>query len=543
LLSTACSAIVDTEADQCTTDADCQAKGATFAGTTCSAQKICVKNAGLGGSGGSGGASGEGGSSGQTGCTTNKECSDQSGDANQICRKRDGTCIALTSQDCTQVLGSVESDETILLGFMGPLVGDFSSIGLPILAGASLARTEIETRANGLPGGTGGKRRPLAIVACHDLDDPIRAAEHLVKTVGVPAIIGPAFSGVTLNVATTVTVPNGVLTMSASATSPAITQIEDNGLAWRAVPSDAIQAIPMSILVTQIETEVREKLGLAASDKIKVAMTVKGDAYGTGLAEAILPQLTFNGKPAIDAANSDFFLRLDYPDDPTFDATPLVSQVVTFKPNITIVLGTNEGIQKVTTGIESSWPTTGTPPPRTSYLFPDGGRLPELLALIGPDDNFRKRIVGTVPGKKGPLYDAFRIRYKAANQNAEPGTYAENAYDAVYLLGYSLAVTAGQPVTGATIATGLGKLVPPGTQIDSGPNALNDAFTTLKTGNDIDFNGASGPLDFNLSTGEAPADIDIWCVVRDSSQNPVFKSSGAYYDAAKGQIIGTRACD
>lgn len=543
VLSTACSAIVDTEADQCTTDADCQAKGATFAGTTCSAQKICVKNAGVGGSGGSGGASGEGGSSGQTGCTTNKECSDQSGDANQICRKSDGTCVALTSPDCTQVIGSVESDETILLGFMGPLVGDFASIGLPILAGASLARSEIETRTNGLPGGTGGKRRPLAIVACHDLDNEIRAAEHLVKTVGVPAIIGPAFSGVTIKVATEVTVPGGVLTMSASATSPAISQLADNGLAWRAVPSDAIQAIPMSILATEIEAEVRQKLGLAASDKIRVAMLSKGDAYGSGLADAILPQLSVNGSPAAAPANSDFFLSLNYPDQADFDYTALVTQVVNFKPHITIVLGTNEGIQKVATGIEGAWPTTGTPPPRPSYLFPDGGRLPELLTLIGANEDLRKRTIGTVPGKKGPLYDSFRIRFKSANQNAEPGTYAENAYDAVYLLGYALAATAGQPVSGATIAAGLGKLVPSGTQIDSGPNALNDAFTILNTGNNIDFNGASGPLDFNLSTGEAPADIDIWCVVRDSGENPVFKSSGAYYDAAKGQIIGTRSCD
>jgi branched-chain amino acid transport system substrate-binding protein len=543
-LSSACSAIVDTEADQCSTDADCQAKGAAFAGTVCSAQKTCVKSGSAGGSGGSGGSAGGGGSSGQTGCTTNKECSTLSGDANQICRKSDGTCVALTSQDCTQVLGAVENDETIVLGFLGPLVGEYASIGLPILAGAALARSEIETRANGLPGGTGGKRRPLAIVACHDLDDPVRAAEHLVKTVGVQAILGPAFSGVTLKVTTDVTVPNGVLTMSASATSPAITQLEDNGLAWRAVPSDAIQAIPMSFLAGQIESSVRQKLGLAAGDKIRVAMTVKGDAYGTGLAEAILPQLSFNGKPAIDASNSEQFLRVDYPDEATFDFAPLLNQVVSFKPHMVIVLGTNEGIQKVTTGIEAAWPTTGTPPPRPSYLFPDGGRLPELLSLVGTDnDDLRKRIIGTVPGRKGPLYDAFRIRFKAANKNEEPGTYAENAYDAVYLLGYALSATAGEPVTGANIAKGLAKLIPPGTQIDSGPNALNDAFTTLKTGNNIDFNGASGPLDFDLNTGEASADIDIWCIVRDSNKNPVFKSSGQYYDAVKKQLAGTSACD
>jgi branched-chain amino acid transport system substrate-binding protein len=523
-LVTACSAIVDTEAEQCATDADCKAKGAAFAGTICSAQKVCTRSGNAGGSGT------------PTSCTTNKECATQSGDVNQICRKTDGTCVSLTSQDCTQVFGSVDNDETILLGFMGPLVGDFSSIGLPILAGAALARNEITTQANGLPGGTGGRRRPLAIVACHDLDDPTRAAEHLVKNVGVPAIIGPAFSGVTLKVTTDVTVPAGVLTMSASATSPAISKIEDSGLAWRAVPSDAIQAIPMANLANE-QISSFEKLGPA-----RVAITIKNDAYGTGLADAIRPNLVINGKNALDALDDGEFLELSYAEDQA-DLSSLVTQVVDFKPNLILVLGTNEGIQKVTAGVEKAWPSTGTPPPRPSYIFPDGGRLPELTTLIDDDDSLRERVIGTVPGKKGPLYDAFRIRFKAANQNAEPGTYAENAYDAVYLLGYALAATAGEPVTGASIAKGLAKLVPPGSQVDSGPSALSAAFTTLRAGGNIDFNGASGPLDFDLSTGEAPADIDIWCVTRNVSNKAVFKSSGQYYDAAKGQLLGTRSCN
>nr|MCU0656818.1 hypothetical protein [Polyangiaceae bacterium] len=108
---------------------------------------------------------------------------------------------------------------------------------------------------------------------------------------------------------------------------------------------------------------------------------------------------------------------------------------------------------------------------------------------------------------------------------------------------YALAATAGEPVTGASIAKGLAKLVPQGSQVDSGPSALSAAFTTLRAGGNIDFNGASGPLDFDLSTGEAPADIDIWCVTRNVSNKAVFKSSGQYYDAAKGQLLGTRSCN
>lgn len=534
-LFTACSIIVDTEADQCSTDADCQAKGAAFIGSICSAEKICTKG-GSGGSGGSGGAT--------TGsCSTNKDCSEQSGDLNQICRKSDHTCISLTSQDCTQVLGSVQDDNTILLGLMAPLVGDYATTGLPILAGAALARSEFETRANGLPGGSGGKRRPLAIVACHDLDDPIRTAEHLIQTVGVPAIIGPAFSGVTIKVATEEAIPNNILLISASATSPEITKLEDNNLVWRTVPSDAIQAIPLASLAGSLEAKIREELKLGKMEKIKVAMTVKGDAYGAGLADAVLQKLQINGASIGDPSNNESFLRADYPDDANYDYTSLLNNVVNFHPHIVISLGTNEAIQKIVTGVEKNWPDTGTPPPRPRYLLPDGGEVSELLDLIGQDDNLRARIIGTVPGKKGPLYNNFRIRFKAANQDADPGAFAENGYDAFYLLSYAITATTGEPVDGPTIAKGFSKLVPEGIQIDADPNKINDAFTALKGGGNINFNGASGPLDFDLTTGDAPADIDIWCVTRDSKNTPIFKSSGQYYDAAKGLLVGTPSCD
>lgn len=531
--ATGCSLIVDNDGNQCETDADCAARGKSFAGATCSKEKLCV--------------------GGAQPCQTNQECIDRNGGTPAICRHSDKTCAVLLSQDCQAIVpddGVIADDDVIVFGFLGPLKagadGDFSSIGIPIRQGVELALSEILTNKSGLPGGADGKPRPLAMVACHDLDDPIRAATHLVSTIQVPAIVGPAFSGVTITVANEVTIPGGVMTMSASATSPAVSDLDDHGLAWRTVPSDAIQAIPLAAgsvaggdsLATHTEKLVRAELGLSPSDRVRVAMTVKGDAYGTGLANAITKTLKFNGKSVADNGND--FLTSQYadPSTQTVDYTSVVAEVVAFEPHIVMPMGTNESITEIIQGIESAWPTTAPVPPRPHYLCPDGGRLDEMLAAVKAATTLRGRVLGTVPGRKTPAYDAFKLRFKSQFKK-DPGTYAENAYDAGYLLSYA-ALAGAAPLSGANMAAAMGKMVG-GAAVDAGPDGITTAFNALAGGGKIDYVGASGPLNFDLAKGEAPADIDTWCVILDIDGNTVFTSTGQYYDAAANKLVGAIA--
>ena len=272
VLIAACNALVDTSADQCETDSDCQKLGGALANSVCTPDKVCS----------------HGGD-----CTTNQQCLDRFGGNPAICRQPDGTCVKLLTDDCQEVYPTdvLADDDTIVLGFMGPLKDEFASNGVPQWEGIQLAVNEFETFAKGLPVAGSTERRHVAVLACHDIDNPIGVAEHLVNTVRVPAIFGPAFSGITLDVATQVTVPKGTLIMSSSATSPAITDLDDNGLVWRTCPSDALQAVPLNFLVADEENTIRSDLGLTSSDPIRLAMAVKGDAYGKGLADAVLANL------------------------------------------------------------------------------------------------------------------------------------------------------------------------------------------------------------------------------------------------------------
>jgi len=507
--------------DSCQADADCAELG--FVSAICDTEKkLCVPT-------GTGAA-----------CETAADCETLNEGKPSICRA-DKQCAQLTSADCSEVFGDYKDPNAIVLGFLGPLVGADASTGVPIHNGAKLALNEIAKNAVGLPGGPGGATRPVAMVFCHDLDgpddDPYRAAKHLVNDVKVPAILGPAFSGVTINTALSVTIPAAVLLISGSATSPAITGLNDNGLVWRTCPSDALQAIPLAGLLTPLEALIRTEQSLTVDDQIRVAMTVKGDAYGTGLADAVSPLLMFNGKSV--SANGDNFKRVDYDDpneNPNVDYAAVIADVVAKKPHVVLLFGTTEGAVELFDGIEQAWGDLNPLPPRPYYLLPDGGKVAELLEKVGSDDSRRARVRGTVPGVAGELYKAFELRYKAFIKE-DPLAYAETGYDAAYLLAYSMLAVGDNAITGASISDGLKKMSK-GKAVDAGPTPINGAFDALQSAGEIDYTGASGPLNFDTKTGEAKADIDIWCVGRNEAMEPTFESSGQRYDAVKGEITG-----
>jgi hypothetical protein len=83
--------------------------------------------------------------------------------------------------------------------------------------------------------------------------------------------------------------------------------------------------------------------------------------------------------------------------------------------------------------------------------------------------------------------------------------------------------------------------MPHGEPIDVGPNGIFDALNTLAAGENIDLNGATGRLDFDLESGEAPIDLAILCVKMegDGADNV---ESGLTYDATAAVLRGAMRC-
>ena len=123
----------------------------------------------------------------------------------------------------------------VLMGFTGPI----ESLTPNMAASAELAMKEASESGKFL----GGKKIvPVrADSTCVDAAAATAAAERLITSEGVAAIMGADCSGVTIAVVNNVAVPNGVVMVSPSATSPALSTIKDKGYFFRTAPSDARQ--------------------------------------------------------------------------------------------------------------------------------------------------------------------------------------------------------------------------------------------------------------------------------------------------------------
>lgn len=476
-------------------------------------------------------------------CAATSECLARGGKFAQSVCGADRVCVPLLSEDCQRVVGTLD-DDAIVIGLMTSLSSANSETGQARLQSAELALDELANFSVGLPRGEGRRPRSLVAVECDQDVDAERAARHLTDRLRVPVLIGPAHTGDTLEIATRVTIPAGVLMINPSAAATAIASLDDNGLVWRTSSSDRTEAYAISLLMPELEAELRAEQKLAPGDKIRVAVLSKTDAYGKGLADSMFPLLRFNGASVDD--NQDLFLRREMPDassDPDFDPAPIVAEVVALKPSVILLFGTAEMITKGMAGIEASWPVGSGAPARPRYVLTEGAKNAAVFDLIGDsNDDLRRRVRGLEPRPNKALYGAFRQRYESKFGASSDVYGMAGTYDAMYLLMYALVALGDEPPSGAALAAALGRMVPPGAPVDAGPDGFGPAFEALQAGENIDYHGVSGPLDFDVETGEAPADYDIWCVRRNTQKAPVFSSSGRYFDTAENALSGTLDC-
>ena len=500
-----CSLLLDF--DECAVNGDCTARGS---GLVCSTEGYCIAGdpeceddgdctaraprtecvAGVcSDPGGNNGDAGDiGGPDAPKTCSV-ADCIESNGD-NFVCGVG-GECVNLLTPQCTRIVGPVDRENTVIIGSILPTVA-FVDLGLPIENAVVLAVEEINDRG-GLPGG-----RSLGLIGCDssgDVEIGEASARHLVEEVGVPAIVGPAFSGVFIANISLIT-GAGTLMMSPSATSPDITDQQDNGLAWRTVASDVFQGVASSDLI-------RDR-GYA-----KVAAVGKGDAYGEGLLNKLSDEVGVG-------LGIDNYVPRTY-DEAAPDFGAIVTDVLDELPDVDVIVlfGTSEVVELLQT-FETEINNRGlgiTP----DFLLADGGKSELLFAAIQSaaplDDELRARISGTEPDhQNGAVFAAYQLRYQAAFPRSNAGIFTPNSYDATYLIAYALmTLDPAEPVTGAAIAAGMSNLVS-GPLTAVGPSAINQARNELTVGNAIDFVGASGPLDFNLDTGEAPANVALWAV-------------------------------
>ena len=486
-------------------------------------------------------------------CTTNQQCVDKAsqnpvpagagGDANAgavaaICLLPEGRCEPLLSEDCHTVTGDYLNDRAIILGSLFSTMGAQAATNIPRQQAAALAIEQINA-VGGVPAGkTSADARPLVLVSCDESTNLVRAAEHLVKDLRVPAIVGPNTSQDTLDVSTKVTVPGGTVVITPTAVASSIPALGDNDLTWLMVPSDVQRAPLMISQLGVLEAQLKAERELS---QVKLGIVFRNDALGVGTRTS-LNELKLNGKGLTDPINLGNHVEIDGYSATDVDLQALVTKYLKFAPDIIVLAGTAEAVSKVMVPLEAQW----TGELRPHYVLIDSTKVPELITAVTNNDDLRFRIRGTgiTPGPSGTntpaeAYNGFKIDYDVRYAGSTSTISGMGpAHDAAYAIGLALAATKDQPVSGASIAAGLRKLASGPAKLTTLGTNLLSAFQKLTAGTGITAVGSFGVLDWDSNGAVKGGTLEMWCI-GGTAVKPAYQSSGLLYDIMSAKESGT----
>ena len=338
----------------------------------------------------------------------------------------------------------------VILGFTGPL----ESITPGMADSAELAFKEASD--SGLLLGGQKIEAIRGDSTCTDSAAASAAAERLITSDGVVAIMGADCSGVTTAIANNVAVPKGVVMVSPSATSPALTTIKDNGYFFRTAPSDARQG--------QVLADIVKGRGID-----EIAVTYTNNDYGKGLSDSFANAFkAAGGKVAITAAHEDG--KADYSAE--------VGALAASGAKVLAVFGYVDQGGK---GIIQAALDAGA---FDEFVMADGMVGQSLIDAIGSDLNGS---FATLPGNEGEGSKMYNKLAETAGIGTE-GPYRGESYDAAALI--SLAIQAAGSTDRAAIQSKLMSVAnAPGTKIL--PGELAKGLKILADGGDIDYVGAT----------------------------------------------------
>lgn len=352
------------------------------------------------------------------------------------------------------------------LGTLLPQTGSLAFLGPPEFAGVDLAVLDINEA-----GGVGGSEVTVSHTDSGDTSTDIasQSTERLLSE-DVAAVIGAASSSVSFTVLDQI-VQNETIMFSPANTSPDFTTYADDGLYFRTAPSDVLQGRVMGDLVL-------------TDGYVDVGIMALQDPYGEGLAE--------NVRLSIEGGGGTIVEEIIY-DPNAASYTAEVTQMAAANPEAIVLIGFQE-----TETILPELETQGIGPQEVPVYFVDGN----LSNSYEFPEGFLEGNKGTLPGAE--TTEEFQGRLLEVNPDLEDFSYAPESYDAVILI--ALAAIQAQSVESRDIADNLVAVSRDGTQC----TAFAECVELLNAGEDIDYDGQSGPITFSDAGDVSEATIGIY---------------------------------
>jgi neutral amino acid transport system substrate-binding protein len=316
----------------------------------------------------------------------------------------------------------------------------------------------------------------------------VDAANKLVKVNKVPAIIGATGSGISMAIID-ITTGNNVVQISPSNTGLDFTDLEDNDFYFRTCPSDAIQAKAMT--------------KLAMAENYTTASTlVINNAYGVGFEKAFVEEFESMGGQILDKVKYDPLATI-------FNSE--IEQATGNDPDVIILV---------------AYPETGSLILKAAYekgamdnsnwLLSEGLKAESLAESVGKDVDGNYIIAGfkgTAPDPRvaEAAYQTFNDAY-VAKYGTETTTFTVNAYDAAAVI--ALAIEKAGSADGTAIRDNIRAVAnPPGVEVTD----IGEGLRLIREGTDINYQGASGDVNFDENGDIATAHYAKWQVADNGS--------------------------
>ncbi|MEH6781054.1 MAG: ABC transporter substrate-binding protein [Rhodoglobus sp.] len=377
-------------------------------------------------------------------------------------------------------------DGIMRIGTIFPTTGTFSFLAAAQKAGVAAAVKEINAA-----GGVNGE--PVEVVAVDSGEAKKTTVESNFKTLvakDVDVVIGPS-SSVLAQRAIALAMDAKIPVISPAATLSSLDDVFDDGYFFRTIPAYDQQGYALA-----------EALAGGSAAK-KIAFVYIADEQGTALHDTFVSAL----------AERDTELVADevFTGSTTnFDA--IVANLRKVEPDV-VVVGSTYDSQKATRAAIEKITSAGF---KSSALW---------LTSLNTGDYSQAFKNGTLKGVRGVIEGvqpsrSFIATLKETNPKLTSYRYAAEAYDATMLA--VLAAIVAQDDAGEAIA---------GTLYDvskGGVKCLNfaECLEVLKTTNDIDYDGVSGPVNFTPEGNVEPA---FWGYYAYNGENKFVYTSGAIF--------------
>jgi branched-chain amino acid transport system substrate-binding protein len=403
-------------------------------------------------------------------------------------------CLILSSLFISGVAacGGGDTKEPVQVGMSVSLTGPDAEFGATMAAVAQAAVDTINAAD-----GADGHQIELLIEDDLTTDEGAAAAVDALIEQGAVAIIGPFNSGpveASLDAAIAAEVP----ILSPSSTAPRLAlPTADQGYLFRTVPNDNFQVLAMS----------RYFVALATPPVDDILIVHEDSTYGNGLADALESDWTDVRLNTLTAP------QMSYTPDPDFSQTAaddLWTQINAAAPTAVVVIGLGTDINILL----RTWITSGQLP-TLQWFFSDSAKATAVFGSTATSDLLPAAASGlrgtaaTSP-KTSVAFQTF-VDAVAEEEGIDVAdqAYTQNTWDAVYLTAAALVQQSvdGDPFGGAAIKQTLSEVSQGGQTFHAGQ--WRDLVSQVRSGGDVDYDGASGPVDFT-SEGETLSPYEVW---------------------------------